>query len=70
MFLEEKNSIIKFVLFSVSLNNLLDEVFFDNTKFEINEILIGISILIFAIIKNRNDRKRPNDNRTSNNFFL
>lgn len=63
LFLNDKNSIVKFVLFCLSLNNFLDEMFFDNTKFGINEILVGFTILIFTIIKNRHDRKRPNNTK-------
>lgn len=36
----------------------MDELFFSNTEFGINEILIGVAIVLFALIKNRNDRKR------------
>ena len=38
---------------SLSINNLLDEMFFDNTKLELNEILTALTIFIFAIIKKK-----------------
>lgn len=63
LLLNDRKSITIFVLFSISLNNFLDEMFFDNTKFGINEALVGFTILIFAIIKYRHDRKRPNNNK-------
>ena len=53
LFLTEKGSIIKFILLALSLNNLLDEIFFDNTKIELNEILTALTIFIFAIIKKK-----------------
>jgi hypothetical protein len=53
LFLNNKESVIKFVLMSLSINNLLDEVFFDNTKLELNEILTALTIFIFAIIKKK-----------------
>ena len=53
LFLNEKGSIIKFILLALSLNNLLDEIFFDNTKIELNEILTALTIFIFAIIKKK-----------------
>ena len=62
VFFTDKSSFIKFVLFSLSLNNFADEMVFDNTKFELNEILTGVFILIFSIIKKKNDRKRRNNN--------
>ena len=42
---------ISFLLFSLSLNNLFDELFFDNTKFELNEILFAIFIIIITKVR-------------------
>ena len=53
LFLTDKESIIKFTLMSLSINNLLDEMFFNNTKLELNEILTALTIFIFAIIKKK-----------------
>ena len=53
LFLNDKGSVIKFILLALSLNNLLDEMFFDNTKLELNEILTALTIFIFAIIKKK-----------------
>ena len=53
LFLNNKESVIKFVLMSLSINNLLDEVFFDNTKLELNEILTALTIFIFALIRKK-----------------
>lgn len=56
IFVTDRKSAIKFILFSLSINNLLDELFFDNTILQINEIITGICILIFALIRKINDR--------------
>lgn len=58
LFLTETKSFIKYVLFCLSLNNLCDELFFDPTELGINEIFIALTVVIFAIIRNRN-AKRP-----------
>ena len=57
LFLTDKKSNVKFILFSLSLNNLLDELFFDNTKLELNELLTTLAIIIILIIRIKNDRK-------------
>lgn len=54
----------------MALNNLLDELIFDNTKFGINEILIGIAVIVFTILKYRNDRKRPTNPRAADDVLL
>jgi len=54
LFLEDKKSIIKFVLFSLSLNNFLDETRITGlTPFELglNEILTAIVIITYAIYR-------------------
>lgn len=58
LFLVDRNSKIKFVLFSLSLNNLLDELFFNSTKLGLNELLTASFIFIILIFKKNNDRKR------------
>jgi hypothetical protein len=58
LFLTDTKSFIKYILFCLSLNNLCDELFFDPTKMGINEIFIALTVLIFAIIRNKN-AKRP-----------
>ena len=62
LFIQEKSSMIKFVLLSLAINNLLDELLFDNTQLGLNEILVGLSILIFAIIKRNNARQIQRNN--------
>ena len=62
LFIQEKSSMIKFVLLSLAINNLLDELIFDNTKLGLNEILVGLSILVFAIIKRNNARQIQRNN--------
>ena len=58
LFLTETKSFIKYVLFCLSLNNLCDELFFDPTTTGINEIVVALTVLMFAIIRNKN-AKRP-----------
>ena len=53
LFLNDKESVIKFILISLSINNLFDEMFFDNTKLELNEILTALTIFIFALIRKK-----------------
>lgn len=52
---------ISFLLFYLSLNNLVDELFFDNTKIQLNELFFTLIILYF-IYKNY-ARKKPANNR-------
>jgi len=58
MFLTDTKSLIKYVIFCLSLNNLCDELFFDPTKMGISEIFVAITVLVFAIIRYKN-AKRP-----------
>ena len=58
LFLTDKKSFIKFILFSLSLNNLIDELTLKTDKIYLSEILTGVAILLFAIYKYHNDRKR------------
>lgn len=52
IFFTDKQSNIKFILFALSVNNLLDELFFDNTKFELNEILFFLAIIVLTRFRN------------------
>lgn len=61
LYIKDSKSIIIFILASLSLNNVLDEIFFDNTELQLNEILTTIAIITFAFYKFRNDRKRTNN---------
>ena len=54
IFLIDKKSFVKFVLLSLSLNNLFDELFFSPRLLEVNELITGLGIIIFAIIKSKN----------------
>ena len=58
LFLTDNKSFIKFILFSLSLNNLIDELTLKTDKLYLSEILTGIAILLFAIYKYYNDRER------------
>ena len=41
-----KPSFLTFFLFCLALNNLLDELLFDNTKFGINEIIASVLLIL------------------------
>lgn len=50
--------VISFLLICLSLSNLLDELFFDNTKTSLNEIILALILpFVWLIIKKRNARK-------------
>jgi len=61
IFINFKKLWIAFFLFCISLNNLADELWFDNTKLQLNELLFTLIITYFTI-KNY-ARKKPTDNR-------
>ena len=51
-------NLFSFLLICLSLNNLLDELFFDNTKTSTNEIFLALTLPFFwFIIKKYNARK-------------
>jgi hypothetical protein len=54
IFYKFKNYKVALILFAVSLNNLLDELFFDPKKIGLSELLIWFFVLIYIY----NDRKR------------
>lgn len=58
LFAQDKQSFIKFVLFSLSINNLFDELFFNPTELGFNELLVAILTPFIWLIKYyRNARK-------------
>jgi len=58
LFVQDKQSFIKFVLFSLSLNNLFDELFFNPTELGKNESFLFAFILVIGFFKyNKNARK-------------
>lgn len=59
LFFSDKKSVVKFVLFSLSLNNLIDELTNRATELYLSEVLTGICIFAFAFYKKySNDRER------------
>jgi hypothetical protein len=55
---DNKHKFVYFLLFCLSINNFLDECFFDPTKNGINEIAVCFFIIVFWYFKNkRNARK-------------
>lgn len=61
LYLKEPKSFITFIIFTLSINNLLDELFFGNTETHIHEILTAMIILIIGLKKYYNDRKGANN---------
>lgn len=60
IFIQNKRLFIAFFLFSASIGNLLDELFFGNTTTTKNEIIFALTIpLIWYIKKLWNARKIP-----------
>lgn len=58
LFAQDRQNFIKFVLFGLSINNLLDELIFNPTKLGYNELFISIALPLIWLIKyNRNARK-------------
>jgi len=53
IFLNFKKCFLTFVLLGFSLNNLLEELFFNPTKFEINEILVLIIVPLIWFLNNK-----------------
>lgn len=53
IFLQERNNFIKFILFSLSLNNLLDELFFNPTQIGVNEISLLLIVPLIWYLKSR-----------------
>lgn len=48
-----EKSFITFFLVCITLSNLIDELFFDNTKFGINEIIATIILPIYYYLNER-----------------
>lgn len=53
IFWNDKKSFIKFYILSLSLNNLCDELIFDNTTIGLNEYIFALILPIFWLIKNK-----------------
>jgi hypothetical protein len=51
-------NVISFSLICLSFSNLLDEIFFDNTKISLNEIILALILpIVWLIIQKRNAGK-------------
>lgn len=53
VFRQNKKSFFGFLLFSYSINNLMDELFFDNTVIGLNELALLLIIPIIWLLKYR-----------------
>lgn len=63
IWINHKKYLASFVLLCLSFNNLLDELFFDNTKIGLNEYLFGLVLIIITYIRYRYARKTDTPNR-------
>jgi len=55
LFCNERKSFIIFFIFGLSLNNLLDELYFDNTILGINELALTLILPIAWFFKYKNN---------------
>lgn len=51
LYLSNKKSFVCFVLFGLSINNLADELFFDPTVLQLNEVLFAFGLLAVWVLK-------------------
>lgn len=51
LYLSNKKSFICFLLFGLSINNLADELFFDPTVLQLNEVLFAFALLAIWALK-------------------
>lgn len=51
LYLSNKKSFICFVLFGLSINNLADELFFNPTVFQLNELLFSVALIVLWVLK-------------------
>ena len=66
LYLQEKKSFVKFVIFELSVANFINELFFDTSILTFGEAILIVVIPIIWIIKNDNTIKllaRNNSNR-------
>ncbi len=57
IFVNHKQSFIKFVLFGLSLNNLIDELFFNPTELGYNELALAVSLPIIWFYKTKHNAR-------------
>jgi len=53
IFANFKKYFVTFLLLGLSLNKLLDEIFFDPTKLQLNELFFTLALLIFGLYRQR-----------------
>ena len=58
--LSDKN-VISFLLICLSFSNLLDEIFFDNTKISLNEIILMLILPIVWFITHKHNAGKTNN---------
>lgn len=52
---ENKGSLIRILLFTLSLSNLIDELFFDPTQIQLNEVVVLLILPILWLLRKRTD---------------
>ncbi|APZ82921.1 hypothetical protein [Flavobacterium phage FL-1] len=60
MFLTDRKSFVKFYLLSLSVGNLLDEYFFDNTVIGYNEYIFVLILPLMWFIKHKINARKGN----------
>ena len=51
LYLSNRKSFICFLLFGLSINNLADELFFDPTVLQLNELLFACGLIVIWVLK-------------------
>lgn len=67
IWLNDKNSFIKFALAVLSLNELFDEMLFDNSVVSTNEIVLALALPLFWAFKKR--KHETNINKRGDSSF-
>lgn len=57
IFLQDRKNFIKFVLLSLTINNLLDELFFNPTQIGVNEYVLLIIVPLVGWLKCRENAR-------------
>ena len=60
LFSKNRSSLVCFLLFFVAINNLIDELFFDPTKPQFNEIILLILMPFIWYLKTKDNARKIN----------
>lgn len=59
IWINHKKYAASFVLLCIALNNLLDELFFDNTKFGLNEVFFALILALITYLRYARKNTKP-----------